>query len=422
MLKAGEIRVKAGNEWQSFAAGPGYFKVQQDRAIALVDDAVRAEEIDIERGAPRGRGGPGRARARRCRRRRRSTAGTWSSASGTPRTRSPSRAVAEGCGVKRSPRGSTRAPRRSSRRPATSTAGAPTSEGGRRAGRARLPRARLGTAGRRPRPPRATGCSAGRTSSARSPRPPTGLDARPLTRFLDTNTFYRAVLVDGEPRLRDAAASAATCRTGEWLGTLPSPLAFARAARDEVSAETLAANVLAPTDRGLDGCRRRTHRPQRAVSRRGTEAQTSCVRALAELPESDPLALQLPFGDAGLDPARARRGSRRGDRGRLLRDAASTRSPRAFRRRSLAGVVDARSSALEEPGGDRRASPRSCGRASPRASRSRRTATSSSSRSRSRARSSPASAARRPASRRSRERRPLPHPRDRQPRASRPGS
>jgi F-type H+-transporting ATPase subunit epsilon len=48
MLMAGEIRVKAGDEWQSFAAGPGYFKVQQDRAIALVDDAVRAEEIDIE--------------------------------------------------------------------------------------------------------------------------------------------------------------------------------------------------------------------------------------------------------------------------------------------------------------------------------------------------------------------------------------
>jgi F-type H+-transporting ATPase subunit epsilon len=48
MLKAGEIRVKAQNEWQSFAAGPGYFKVQQDRAIALVDDAVRAEEIDVD--------------------------------------------------------------------------------------------------------------------------------------------------------------------------------------------------------------------------------------------------------------------------------------------------------------------------------------------------------------------------------------
>lgn len=48
MLQAGEIRVKAGDEWQSFAAGPGYFKVQQDRAIALVDDAVKAEEIDVE--------------------------------------------------------------------------------------------------------------------------------------------------------------------------------------------------------------------------------------------------------------------------------------------------------------------------------------------------------------------------------------
>jgi F-type H+-transporting ATPase subunit epsilon len=48
MLKAGEIRVRAQGEWQSFAGGPGYFKVQQDRAIVLVDDAVRAEEIDVE--------------------------------------------------------------------------------------------------------------------------------------------------------------------------------------------------------------------------------------------------------------------------------------------------------------------------------------------------------------------------------------
>jgi F-type H+-transporting ATPase subunit epsilon len=48
MLKAGEIRIKASGSWQSFAAGPGYFKVQQDRALVLVDDAVRAEEIDVE--------------------------------------------------------------------------------------------------------------------------------------------------------------------------------------------------------------------------------------------------------------------------------------------------------------------------------------------------------------------------------------
>jgi F-type H+-transporting ATPase subunit epsilon len=48
MLKAGEIRVKSNGEWQAFAAGPGYFKVQQDRALVLVDDAVRAEDIDVE--------------------------------------------------------------------------------------------------------------------------------------------------------------------------------------------------------------------------------------------------------------------------------------------------------------------------------------------------------------------------------------
>jgi F-type H+-transporting ATPase subunit epsilon len=48
MLKAGEIRIKASGGWQTFAAGPGYFKVQQDRALVLVDDAVRAEEIDVE--------------------------------------------------------------------------------------------------------------------------------------------------------------------------------------------------------------------------------------------------------------------------------------------------------------------------------------------------------------------------------------
>jgi F-type H+-transporting ATPase subunit epsilon len=48
MLKAGETRIKARNEWTAFATGPGYFKVQRDRAIILVDEAVRAEDIDVE--------------------------------------------------------------------------------------------------------------------------------------------------------------------------------------------------------------------------------------------------------------------------------------------------------------------------------------------------------------------------------------
>ena len=48
MLKAGETRIKAESEWTALATGPGYFKIQRDRAIVVVDDAVRAEEIDVE--------------------------------------------------------------------------------------------------------------------------------------------------------------------------------------------------------------------------------------------------------------------------------------------------------------------------------------------------------------------------------------
>jgi F-type H+-transporting ATPase subunit epsilon len=49
-LKAGSVRVHVSEtELQEFATGPGFFKVEQDRAIALVDDAVNALEIDEER-------------------------------------------------------------------------------------------------------------------------------------------------------------------------------------------------------------------------------------------------------------------------------------------------------------------------------------------------------------------------------------
>src|SRR5215211_2812773 len=72
-----------------------------------------------------------------------------------------------------------------------------------------------------------------------------GLEARPLTRFLDTNTFYRALLVEGEPRLRDPLP-APDLPDGRWLGTLPSPFCFSRAANGEASAHALARDVLAP--------------------------------------------------------------------------------------------------------------------------------------------------------------------------------
>jgi F-type H+-transporting ATPase subunit epsilon len=49
-LKAGSTRVHLGpNEVLEFATGPGFFQVQLDRAIALVDDAVDVTQIDDAR-------------------------------------------------------------------------------------------------------------------------------------------------------------------------------------------------------------------------------------------------------------------------------------------------------------------------------------------------------------------------------------
>jgi F-type H+-transporting ATPase subunit epsilon len=49
-LKAGSTRVHlGGSEIIEFATGPGFFKVETDRALALVDDAVNVQEIDDAR-------------------------------------------------------------------------------------------------------------------------------------------------------------------------------------------------------------------------------------------------------------------------------------------------------------------------------------------------------------------------------------
>src|SRR5688500_2299923 len=51
-LRAGSTRIHLGpNETDilEFATGPGFFKVELDRALALVDDAVDVREIDDER-------------------------------------------------------------------------------------------------------------------------------------------------------------------------------------------------------------------------------------------------------------------------------------------------------------------------------------------------------------------------------------
>jgi 5-methyltetrahydropteroyltriglutamate--homocysteine methyltransferase len=173
-----------------------------------------------------------------------------------------------------------------------------------------------------------------------------GLDARPLTRFLDTNTFYRAVLVEGEPRLRDPIP-APDLPSGRWLATLPSPLALARAAREVVSAQALATDVLGPQIEAYAqaGCAL-VVLSDPFLAREGGASGLNA--ALAELPDALPYVLQLPFGDAGP----------------VLADLADTpvsgigidfyatsldAVPADYPKEIVAGVIDARSSALEDP-------------------------------------------------------------------------
>jgi F-type H+-transporting ATPase subunit epsilon len=52
LLNAGSTRIyrdRASDDVVEFATGPGFFKVEQDRALALVDDAVDARKIDDAR-------------------------------------------------------------------------------------------------------------------------------------------------------------------------------------------------------------------------------------------------------------------------------------------------------------------------------------------------------------------------------------
>jgi F-type H+-transporting ATPase subunit epsilon len=52
LLKAGSTRIyrdRASEDVLEFATGPGFFKVEQDRALALVDDAIDARHIDDDR-------------------------------------------------------------------------------------------------------------------------------------------------------------------------------------------------------------------------------------------------------------------------------------------------------------------------------------------------------------------------------------
>jgi 5-methyltetrahydropteroyltriglutamate--homocysteine methyltransferase len=171
-----------------------------------------------------------------------------------------------------------------------------------------------------------------------------GLSARPLVRFLDTNTFFRAVLVDGKPRLTEPLP-APDLPAGRWVATLPSPTAFARAADDAADPRALAADVLAPqieayADAGL------LVLADPFLTREGRVSEL--VQALAELPDRVPLALWLPFGDASSvlgELAEAPVSAVGVDFYLTPLDAV----PEDYPKEIMAGIVDARSSVVEDP-------------------------------------------------------------------------
>jgi 5-methyltetrahydropteroyltriglutamate--homocysteine methyltransferase len=173
-----------------------------------------------------------------------------------------------------------------------------------------------------------------------------GLTARPLTRFLDTNTFYRALIVEGEPSLREPIPAPALPE-GRWLGTLPAPLALARAAQGAASAEALAANVLAPQLEAWaeSGCALIILSDPFLAREGGARA---AVAALAELPRDVPSVLQLPFGDAS--PLLEELADAPVDAIGIDFYATPIESiPEEYPREIAAGVIDSRSSVLEEP-------------------------------------------------------------------------
>ena len=173
-----------------------------------------------------------------------------------------------------------------------------------------------------------------------------GLDARPLTRFLDTNTFYRALLLDGEPRLR-RPLPAPDLPADRWLATLPAPSALARAASGAVSPEAFAAHVLAPQIESYAGAGcALVVVVDPFLARDGDPEQA--VAGLQELPRDVPLLLQLPFGDA----ARVLEGLADTPVDAIGVDFYATALdsiPEEFPKEIAAGVVDSRSSAVERP-------------------------------------------------------------------------
>ena len=156
-----------------------------------------------------------------------------------------------------------------------------------------------------------------------------GLETGALTRFLDTNTFYRAPSATTDaPKLGGPLGEEYVAPLpGPRIVTLPSPFALAHGTG--VTPKTMAEGVLKPALGGIDAELVVLEEP--FLARDDQASPGDLADALDALSGGSKLALWLTFGDART-PARlrARRSARRCDRDRLLRDA-RRQHPRGLR-------------------------------------------------------------------------------------------
>ena len=178
-----------------------------------------------------------------------------------------------------------------------------------------------------------------------------GLERGALTRFLDTNTFYRAPHAEGSGPGLTARLTAplderyVTPLRGERLVTLPSP--FALSFGTGVDPRTMAEGVLKPQIDALGAELVVLNEP--FLAREPDADLDGLAAALEILHGGPPLALWITFGDA----------SRLLEQGlaELPVDAigidfystSAEAVPDGFGKHLLAGVLDARNSLLEDP-------------------------------------------------------------------------
>lgn len=174
-----------------------------------------------------------------------------------------------------------------------------------------------------------------------------GLQTGALTRFLDTNSFYRAPSTSSaEPKLRTPLDERYIAQlSGPRLVTLPSPFALSHGT--DITPKAMAEGVLKPQLEAIDAELVVLEEPH--LAREESPDLGALEEALQVLDGGHKLALWLTFGNAQ----------------RVLQEGvadlpvhaigidfyatSATDVPEGFGKMLLAGVLDARSSVLEEP-------------------------------------------------------------------------